>query len=381
MTGFDLRSFNLMTGLMSVVLGIVLLGARRHFPASIRGLRLWGLAPLVCALSTVFYGLDGFIPVAVVSLGGNSLLFAGNALLYFGSQQYYGQAPSWRLWAGLGAACVLALLFFQTVYVDYRVRQILFSVGMSSLLLVHARLLLRQGASFATRFTATVLLLQAGVILARALATFWIDTAFTPRFVDSAIHAVYIVSYGLALLMLVVGVQFMASERVRDEFEHLATHDDLTQALNRRAILAAGEAELQRWQRYGLPFALLLLDIDHFKRINDTHGHLVGDQVLQRFVEVLRPVLRGPDRLARYGGEEFFVLMPATDAPAALAAAERLRGAVERQTATADLPACTASIGLACVQAGDEALTALISRADAALYRAKAQGRNRVEAG
>src|SRR6218665_1469335 len=116
MTGFDLRSFNLMTGLMSLALGIVLLGARRHFPASIRGLQLWGLAPLVCATSTVFYGLDGVIPAVLVSLAGNSLLFAGASLLYFGSQQYYGQAPSWRLWTSLGVACVLSVLFFQTVY-------------------------------------------------------------------------------------------------------------------------------------------------------------------------------------------------------------------------------------------------------------------------
>ena len=315
----------------------------------------------------------------MVSFGGNSLLFAGNALLYFGSQRFYGQAPSWRLWTAVGATCVLAILFFQVVHADYRMRQILFSLGMSSLLLVHARLLLKQGDSFPTRFTATVLLVQAAVMLLRALATFWIDTAATPRFASSPIHTVYIGAFGLALLLLVVGVQLMASERVRAEFEHLATHDDLTQALNRRALLAAAEAELQRWLRYGQPFALLLLDIDHFKRINDEHGHLVGDHVLLRCVDVLRPVLRGPDRLGRYGGEEFLVLLPASDAAAALAVAERLRLAVEQQSATATLPACTTSIGVAEVQPGDTTLTALIARADAALYRAKAQGRNRVE--
>ena len=381
MTGFDLRSFNLMTGMMSMALGIVLLGVRRHFPASIRGLLLWGLAPLVCAVASVFYGLEGWLPAVVVALGGNGLVFAGNALLYFGSQRFYGMPSSWRLWAVVGAACLLSMLFFQLVYVDYRVRLILFCLGMSSLLLVHARLLLQQGASFPTRFTAMVLIAQATVMLLRALASFWIDTPITPRFASSPIHTIYIGAFGLALLLLVVGVQLMASERVRAEFEHLATHDDLTQTLNRRAILAAGEAELQRWHRYGQPFALLLLDIDLFKRINDTHGHPVGDQVLQRFVEVLRPMLRGPDRLARYGGEEFFVLMPATDQAAALAVAERLRLAIEQQIATPSLPACTASIGLACAQAGDETLAALIARADAALYRAKAQGRNRVEAG
>ncbi|TPQ44099.1 GGDEF domain-containing protein [Cupriavidus pinatubonensis] len=120
---------------------------------------------------------------------------------------------------------------------------------------------------------------------------------------------------------------------------------------------------------------------DYFKRINDQHGHLVGDRVLVHFVETVRQALRHTDQLGRFGGEAFVVLMPQTDRPTALATAERLRQAVANQQASDGWPTCTASVGLASVEAGETTLDGVLSRADAALYRAKADGRDRVAVG
>lgn len=146
------------------------------------------------------------------------------------------------------------------------------------------------------------------------------------------------------------------SERLRAQFEYLAQRDDLTGILSRRAVLHAGSSELKN-RRGGQPLSLLLMDIDHFKRINDQHGHLVGDRVLAHFAQIVGRALRHTDHLGRFGGEEFVVLLPQTGMEAALAMAERVRQAVEQQSAIAGQPACTASLGLASVEAGKRPLT------------------------
>lgn len=164
------------------------------------------------------------------------------------------------------------------------------------------------------------------------------------------------------------------------ELENQAQTDFLTGACNRRQLFALAERELQRAQRYKSPFAVLLLDIDHFKRINDHYGHLVGDSVLQHLVEMLKQQLRDVDIIGRLGGEEFLVLLPETSEAPALEIAERLRqeiAAGEVLLDSGEQVRFTVSIGITAMRGGDN-LNAIIRRADGALYRAKAQGRNQV---
>lgn len=158
----------------------------------------------------------------------------------------------------------------------------------------------------------------------------------------------------------------------------LATTDTLTGLANRRHFTALLEAEIQRWQRSGQPAALLMLDLDFFKRVNDTWGHAVGDEVLRHFATVLRGALRRIDVPGRVGGEEFAILLPDTSEEDALAAAERLRASVEAspaQTVGGSIPV-TVSIGVTLFREGDSGHEAPMQRADEALYRAKQSGRN-----
>jgi len=164
----------------------------------------------------------------------------------------------------------------------------------------------------------------------------------------------------------------MATDRVRTELEHMATHDALTGTLNRRAILDFCEDEHERSLRYGQTFSLMMIDLDHFKSVNDTHGHQHGDRVLVHFVECTRAALRRADRFGRYGGEEFLVLLPNTAIDAALPVAERIHAAL----ATGHALDCQLSIGIATWQNPGDTLDAMLARADKALYQAKAQGRN-----
>jgi diguanylate cyclase (GGDEF)-like protein len=167
-------------------------------------------------------------------------------------------------------------------------------------------------------------------------------------------------------------------EQKTRELMVLAATDPLTGLANRRAIEDALHIECARSARYGTPLSCILLDIDHFKSINDTHGHDAGDAVLVSLANTLRAKVRTTDYAARLGGEEFLVVCPETDAAGALTFAERLRDAVERDVRHGDIKV-TVSGGVATYRAGDAPDT-LVQRADAGLYRAKGSGRNLIDA-
>jgi two-component system cell cycle response regulator len=163
----------------------------------------------------------------------------------------------------------------------------------------------------------------------------------------------------------------------------LANTDALTGVLNRRAFMERMEQEIHRSLREGVPFSLILTDIDYFKKVNDRHGHQVGDLVLQRFTERLSESSRPYDFVGRYGGEEFVVCLPGADISQAGSVAERMRRRVEEMRIT--LPdssqsiRITGSFGVASLRAGSEETVDLITgRADDTMYRAKREGRNRV---
>jgi diguanylate cyclase (GGDEF)-like protein/PAS domain S-box-containing protein len=166
------------------------------------------------------------------------------------------------------------------------------------------------------------------------------------------------------------------------QLRQLATTDDLTGTLNRRAFFAAAEQEMERAVRYGNAVSVVMFDLDHFKQVNDSHGHAVGDQALREAATALRASLRDVDILGRLGGEEFAVLLPETPLAGAVEVAERLRHAISaiRIPLEGGRPplTLTASLGVAERLAEEITVDKVLARADLALYRAKADGRNRV---
>jgi len=160
--------------------------------------------------------------------------------------------------------------------------------------------------------------------------------------------------------------------------ERLSVTDELTGSFNRRYFIRQGEIEFNRHRRHGRSLVLLMLDIDHFKRVNDLCGHAVGDRVLKQLSETIRAQLRESDLFARIGGEEFVVMLPETSEEEALGIAERLRSGLHL-----DFPeypnTLSVSIGIASLNKGDDSMECLLHRADKGLYRAKKGGRDRVE--
>jgi len=176
---------------------------------------------------------------------------------------------------------------------------------------------------------------------------------------------------------LKAGIRVLAMEH---HFERVAMVDGLTELPNRRSLDDTFARQLTRSLREQQPLSLLMVDVDHFKKLNDTHGHLVGDEVLKRLARILRRQVRPLDLVARYGGEEFALMLPNTDSDAAVMIANRLRTAIANpaaEEASSHLPVATVSIGVATARAG-VSMSELMSQSDAALYRAKQSGRNLV---
>lgn len=166
-------------------------------------------------------------------------------------------------------------------------------------------------------------------------------------------------------------------KRAEAEIHLLATTDSLTGIANRREFSAILAREVDRAKRYGTPMSLAMYDLDYFKRVNDTFGHDVGDYVLQTVTGLVKENIRANDVVARWGGEEFMVLMPQSDVQAARNASEKLRLAIAAHHFD-KVGSLTASFGVAAFEPQDD-LNSLLKRVDDALYRAKEQGRNRVE--
>lgn len=191
------------------------------------------------------------------------------------------------------------------------------------------------------------------------------------------------------VLLILLSIAFLRAHlktvAQREALHTLATTDALTGIANRRHLFERGEQEVARAVRYGQPLAVLMIDIDLFKKINDRWGHPIGDRVIRNVADLLRSTLRVVDTYGRLGGEEFTAILPETDNTGATALAERLRLAVEAvEAVVADdgqIIRYTVSIGVSILGTNDKTFEGLLQRADDALYQAKALGRNRVAIG
>ena len=365
--------------MMAASMAVVGWGRRRD------GLGRWAAALLVNAIGHLLIMLRGLIPDVLSIVVGNLMLSSVFVGMIAAVYQFQGRPVRWALLL----APPLLVLVFVSVFIDNfpaRVSFVGLVIGLQAVWALLAALSHRHATVGRGQWLLVAgLSLEAVVLGVRALVAISTHSEATNILQSSALQTLTFLATFSVVLVSSVGFVFMSRDRADENNRVLAALDPLTGVANRRSLIAALDRDVARAQRMREPMALMMVDIDHFKDVNDQYGHPAGDRVLCSVVNVLRQRVRAQDLVGRYGGEEFMVLLPDTGLTGAQQLARALCKAVEESRCPADgVPgpgiAVTVSIGVfgGRLESGDS-WDMLIAAADRALYQAKNNGRNRVE--
>jgi diguanylate cyclase (GGDEF)-like protein len=345
-------------------------------------LSTWGMSRLLqgAAWLLLCLGAAGAVPDALALPGGYTLLFGGVALEAGALWEAAGRVR-WRrvLYPLLGVA--LAAFFLAWAVDEIGLRPLAAALILGALYLAGALALAStwKTASLLQRFLALACAVLALAVAARGALVLllpggwgWLSNGLLRQFSTAALY--------LLALLTGFGGLLLARERLQNEVARLQVVDPLTDCPNRRGFFNALAPWMALARRPGLPTALVVLDLDQFKRVNDSYGHPAGDAVLRHVVDVCRRQLRDSDQLGRLSGGELAVLLPRTGADEAALVAERMRAAIAASSVKTGraLVTMTASFGITTIRADDSTVT-LFQRADEAMREAKRAGRNRIE--
>lgn len=372
----------LMAVILTGAMTLMMLAAWR-FNRRTPALAHWAMAYCFAFLFSLTLLLQRFIPEIVAILLSQTLL-AGMAYCNLTGAQTY---TSRRLLPWPAALAALALLLISTVSFkllqsDPFLRYWLSSTMVGALFVLSATVMAPRQISLhpARALYATVCVIHGFFVLIRP----WLfhlgnGGVFNQERIISVSQFVALEST-IAIVLLALCVIMLSSEYMMLELKQIAEHDALTGVFNRRAFLTLLDKHAAQQARLHKPLSILLLDLDHFKHINDQAGHKTGDKALRHFIRIAQGCVREGDVLGRIGGEEFAICLPDAGLTEAQNIAQRLRSSLESQAMPHkhSVIRITASIGIACKLANETAETAL-HRADKAMYRAKFNGRNRVE--
>jgi diguanylate cyclase (GGDEF)-like protein len=382
----DPRTALLIASLMSLLNGGVLGLMHRSLTREVRSSAVdWRIGTLLFACSSILMALrdrfaEGFILPIAYGLG-----FVGATLYWRANRSFCGISSRGWMFAPTIFG-IAAIHVFSAVWPQAGIRIAIASALFSGLMLAAGHSLWisqRIDVVLSRRVLIGVLYGVGGMMLLRAV--FFVFTVASPQ-LSAHIGWVDAATSVLLPILPVVGTTaflLMCLEHSRFALQRAADTDDLTGLRNRRSITRAGEARFALARQEARGFAIAVIDIDHFKQINDRYGHARGDAALCHVVEVLKSTCPEPHLLGRQGGEEFVALLQADDKPSAVALAETLRCAVHAAPFEADgvSLSISASIGVGTMLQSDVEYDDVLRRADAALYAAKAHGRNRVEVG
>ena len=350
--------------------------------------QLWATSVALLAAGMGLVALRGAIPDVVSVFGSHLARVAGLAGFHHTLKRLNRERIRPLLvWAPVVVAA-LSCAFYYFVQPDYGKRVVVLS-AITAFQMALCAVTVRRGSSgmapLSSQLVGGVFWSGALLLAARALGSAELapgggpDAILRPTLLEQGT----VLGLAVCFLLLAFSMVIIFNERLNLELQRLAALDPLTEHYNRRVIEDFGRREVVRSRRHQLPIAVALVDIDHFKAVNDTHGHAAGDAAIRHVAFVLERTLRGQDLFGRYGGDEFVVVMPDTGGEEARRACERLRETIAN-TALAfgdSRFACNVSIGVASLR-GDEAdFERLVRTADGALYEAKRQGRNRVRLG
>lgn len=368
------------SALMSFVL-LGLLGSLLR--AGKPGIAEWFGANLAVVLALPLILLRGNIPDSLSVVVANVVLALGGAAYYAGCARFLGRRPQWPILLAGVAAVGVAVIYWRYAVDSIPMRVFSTTLFSAAFCTALVWMLLRHSPAgrptYPYRVTAVIAFVFGACQLVRGIYFLTLDAASSPSMFATAGSVLLLVVAAAIMPILSMSAMLMVHDALLADARDAANRDFLTGALSRQGFEALARRHVGRVQRHAGPLALLILDLDHFKRINDTLGHAAGDAVLRAFVQMAQAQLRPTDVLGRIGGEEFALLLPDTDSSSAMHLAERLRKAAAAHVVTAGAQSCSYSIsgGVAAWHPG-ESFDRLSARADRALYDAKHQGRNRI---
>jgi diguanylate cyclase (GGDEF)-like protein len=376
----DVNTLFLVTIYVEAILGLLLLFAWVQNTA-IYAVAWWGFADLLRAASIMLFGKYGTVPDLISIDLANAILFTAFAVTWTGARVFDHRKPNWILLFA-GAALWLALSRIPAVQSSWDLRMLLSSGIITAYTWATAYEFWRgRSEPLVSRWPAIFMFFAHG-------ALYLLRTPFGAMLApvnNQMFASVWITVLSFEALLFTIAVAFilLAMAKERTEYRHKTDSliDPLTGIANRRAFLQDAEAQLKRQMIEPRPMAVLLLDLDNFKSINDRFGHAIGDRVLQMFAEVGSGCMRRFDIFGRLGGEEFAALLVDTSRERALAVAEQIRSSFVEVTGMVEGKPVVATVSIGVVISYDAVLdlSALLAQADHALYRAKDNGRNRIE--
>ncbi len=378
----DVNTLFLVTIYVEAILGLLLLFAWVQNTA-ITAVAWWGFAHLLRATSVVLFGMYGSISDLISIDLANAILFTAFAVTWTGARVFDHRKPQPILLFG-GAALWLVLCHIPAVAGAWDVR-VLMSSGIITAYTWATAYEFWRGRSepLVSRWPAIFMLFAHGSLY--LLRTpFGAMLPWSPTS-NEVFESVWLTVLSFEALLFTIAIAFillaMAKERTEHRHKTAALVDPLTGIANRRAFLQEGEAQLKRQAHDPRPTAVMLLDLDNFKSINDRFGHAVGDRVLQLFAQIGDASMRRVDLFGRLGGEEFAALLYDAARDKAMAVAEQIRTSFAKATDEVEGKPVNATVSIGIVISHDAVLdlSALLAQADHALYRAKDNGRNRVE--
>jgi diguanylate cyclase (GGDEF)-like protein len=378
----DVNTLFLVTIYVEAILGLLLLFAWVQNTAII-ALAWWGFAHLLRAASVMLFGLYGSVSDLISIDLANAVLFTAFALTWTGARVFDHRRPQPVLLFG-GAMLWLIASRIPGFTDSFEARVLLSSGIITAYTWATAYEFWRgRGEPLVSRWPAIFMLFAHG-------ALYLLRTPFGAMLPwlpsgNQVFESVWLTVLSFEALLFTIAIAFillaMAKERAEHRHKTASLVDPLTGVANRRAFLQDGEAQLKRQTTDPRPTAVMLLDLDNFKSINDRFGHAVGDRVLEIFADVASSSMRHIDLFGRLGGEEFAGLLRDTTRERALAVAEQIRTGFAEATREVDGRSVSATVSIGIVISHDAVLdlSALLAQADHALYRAKDSGRNRVE--
>jgi diguanylate cyclase (GGDEF)-like protein len=377
----DVNTLFLVTIYVEAILGLLLLFAWVQ-NTSIYAVAWWGFADLLRAGSVALFGMYGAVSDLISIDLANALLFTAFALTWTGARVFDHRKPLPVLLFG-GAAVWLVLCRIPSISASWDIRVLLSSGIITTYTWATAYEFWRgRSEPLVSRWPAIFMLFAHG-------ALYLLRTPFGAMLPWSSNNVMFesvwltVLSFEALLFTISIAFILLAMAKERTEYRHktAALIDPLTGISNRRAFLQDSEAQLKRQAADPQPTAVMLLDLDNFKSINDRFGHAIGDRVLQLFAEIAGNCMRRVDLFGRLGGEEFAALLINTTREKAMAVAEEIRSTFAKATSEVEGRPVVATVSIGIVISYDAVLdiSALLAQADHALYRAKDNGRNRIE--